>query len=311
MTTVKILADSLSPQGKRLATFLVRFPRFIEPELLRHRMLSFSAASSRAINLEKHISKVDGLYFTPSPFTKDCKGMSAKENIGGFENEFATEIWKKAKTNAIQSTLALKSLGVHKQHASRLLQNFEYTEYIITGTEFKNFWNLRCPQYIDKNGSRWYSSTYAPVDCENISQAQPEIQELAEKMYTAFAQSTPTRLSAGMWHIPFSNDIPHSFSLLERLKIVSARMARISYLNHDGNTDFEADIKLANRLLNSEHWSVFEHCAQVMNEEEYFDLFTSSYVDREGKLRKTNGVCANLRGYKSLRFQLEHEYEIN
>jgi thymidylate synthase ThyX len=49
----KILADSLSPEGIRLTTFEVTFPRFILAEFNTHRMLSRNSASSRAIPTEK------------------------------------------------------------------------------------------------------------------------------------------------------------------------------------------------------------------------------------------------------------------
>lgn len=47
----KILADSMSPDGVRLTTVEITFPRIILAELNTHRMLSKSSASSRAIPL--------------------------------------------------------------------------------------------------------------------------------------------------------------------------------------------------------------------------------------------------------------------
>ena len=51
------------------------------------------------------------------------------------------------------------------------------------------------------------------------------------------------------------------------LKIATARAARISYttLGDNPKIDYEADIKLHDRLLESKHASPFEHIAQCRN----------------------------------------------
>lgn len=48
----KILADSLSPDGVRLTTFKVTFPRIVLAEFNTHRMFSRNSASSRAIPIK-------------------------------------------------------------------------------------------------------------------------------------------------------------------------------------------------------------------------------------------------------------------
>jgi thymidylate synthase ThyX len=96
MTEAKILADSLNEWGDRLTTFKIKFPRIIEAEVLRHRVFSYSSASSRAVGLEKHIQKVAAEPFIPKQFTEDCKGMSAKKSLDGQSNLMAQEWWKEA-----------------------------------------------------------------------------------------------------------------------------------------------------------------------------------------------------------------------
>ena len=49
MYKCEILADSLSPQGNRLTTFKITYPRIVHAELMTHRVFSRNAASSRAI----------------------------------------------------------------------------------------------------------------------------------------------------------------------------------------------------------------------------------------------------------------------
>ena len=54
-----------------------------------------------------------------------------------------------------------------------------------------------------------------------------------------------------------------------KVKIATARCARVSYLNFEGKDDYESDIKLHDRLANMKHWSPFEHCAKAMSDFDY------------------------------------------
>lgn len=315
-TSATVIADSIAPNGNRITTMLIKFPRFIEPELLRHRMFSFSAASSRAISLEKHISNVSDNPFTPETFTEDCKGMSAKTSLEGLKAEFAASIWNKFVTQAVQTALALKSLGVHKQHASRVLQSIEYTTYIVTATEWGNFFNLRCPVYTI-NGDRYFSKAQASIAIENTenltseSTAQPEIQELAEMMFDAWAGSSPIELRAFQWHIPFSVEADAALSERDKLYAAAARCARISYLNHDGDFDLKKDIALSKRLIEAGHWSVFEHAAQCMSIREFNSFVKGQIMPNGGFANESYGWCANFKGFIPLRYKLENERKNN
>lgn len=325
MTSVKIVADSIAPDGfSRITSMEVRFPRFIEPEFLRHRMFSFSAASSRAINLRRHITSVMDNSFMPEPFTKDCAGMAAKAVIEReIEVDFCKASWNVAKRNAVQSALALSTLGVHKQHASRLLQPFEYQTYLVTSTEWSNFFELRCPKYkVDGHtGITTFKSQRAMQpflgdfgEFTNLSTAQPEIQTLAELMYDAYSLSTPKQLDYGEWHLPYGDRINEAeyFEAVKctndqdlRLKICSARAARMSYMNHDGSYSFLKDKELADKLLSVGHYSVFEHCAYLLSSYE-----RTQYLRGRVGGKNTEGWCANFKGFKSYRYKLEEEYEI-
>ena len=53
--SAKVLADSITPDGKRLTTFEIKVPRIILAEFNTHRVLSRNFASSRAIPV------IDGL----------------------------------------------------------------------------------------------------------------------------------------------------------------------------------------------------------------------------------------------------------
>jgi thymidylate synthase ThyX len=306
MTTVKILADTRGLHETRLTTFLVKFPRFIEPEILRHRSLSFSAASSRAINLEKHIDKVDKEYFIPK-FTKDNKGMSAKERLSGQEEGWATLAWGIALNEVINASKELLKWGVHKQHGSRLLQPFEYQEMIISGTEWESFFELRCPKYyipgVDGEVYRSKLDVQLIVDKYNLagfnsekdnkSEAQPEIQELAEIMWDLYNLNTP---NISRVHLPFGyND---KYSVEENIARNVAQCARISYLSEVDN--IEKDLLLYSKLKGSQHWSPFEHVAFAMDTEDWYDFGVTTKV--KDSVYTQNGWCKNFRGFVQLRF---------
>jgi thymidylate synthase ThyX len=59
------------------------------------------------------------------------------------------------------------------------------------------------------------------------------------------------------------------------IKISCARCARISYLNFEGQDDYEADIKLCDRLFANipRHLSPTEHVAQALNGNDFIGNF--------------------------------------
>ena len=117
-----------------------------------------------------------------------------------------------------------------------------------------------------------------------------------------------------------------SFNSLQKiaLKISIAHCARISYttLGDNPKIDYEADIKLHDRLLESKHLSCFEHCAKVMDTNE-FVTFVKGQIDyleidepNAGKdvaynkvwnHDKEAGWCNNFRGFINYRYILENK----
>ena len=68
--SAKILADSISPQGMRITSYLLTYPRFIHAELMTHRLFSRNSASSRAIPFEKMVKMVQEDPFIPIAWQK-------------------------------------------------------------------------------------------------------------------------------------------------------------------------------------------------------------------------------------------------
>jgi thymidylate synthase ThyX len=261
MIKSEIIADSLNSKGNRLTTFILEYPRFIHSELMTHRMFSKNAASSRAIPIEKMIRQVIEDPAIPEYWGKNQSGMKADEELDNTGKFHAEENWLLARDSAIEHVKTLSSLGLHKQIINRLLEPWFNIRIILSGTEFENFFALR-----------------AHPD------AQPELQKLAYLMLEQYNNSKPSELKAGEWHIPFGSKIDEtrlwtvvsSHGLEEaKRKIAVARCARVSYFNYEGKDDYEADIKLCDRLFgsNPKHLSPTEHVAQAQDDDKFIGNF--------------------------------------
>lgn len=267
----KIIEDSIAPNGKRLITYQLMYPRFIHAEAKTHRVvtiddamvdfmrevsvmdckdLSRNASSSRAIPVMKMIERTmaDPAFFVH--IGKNEPGMQANEEV-------SPEIAEKFKSEWISLGQIVASYvgrwateyGIHKQVANRALEAWQHIHVIATMTEDHNFFELR-----------------------DHDDAQPEIRELAKKMRAAKDASTPVlrpfdRLSAKAWHLPYVtaaereqyDDQPELLA-----KLSAARCARVSYLTHMGLPPTIAeDLMLYERLVGGVplHASPIEHQA--------------------------------------------------
>ena len=242
--SAKIIADSVNGSGDRLTTFVMTYHRMIHSEVTTHRMLSKNSSSSRAMPVEKMIKLVEEQEIYPLHWGKNQKGMTAKEQITDIDK--AREVWGEARQDAIKHAKRLVEIGIHKQVANRLLEPFSSITVICSGTEYQNFFEQRCHP-----------------------DAQPEIQALAIAMKDAYDLSEPEQLGLGDWHMPFIEydeweNYQHDIKSLTQVAV--GRCARVSYVNHNGIRDIQADIALHDRLLNSKpaHLSPFEHIAMPM-----------------------------------------------
>jgi thymidylate synthase ThyX len=246
--TATIIADSLSPAGKRLTTMQLRYPRFIHAEVMTHRQFSRNASSSRAIPVQRVIDDVMSDPAIPLHWGKNQPGMKAREEHDGLvwlrQNNGAgayqpKDAWLLARDEAITIAHAFTSAGYHKQIVNRLLEPFAHINVLVTATEWENFFTLR--------------------DHED---AEPHIALLARAMKRAMTNSDPSYKGIGHWHLSYIDwaDEDRSFGNPHELRMVSAaRCARISY---DRNTaGWAKDLALAMQLLKDGHLSPFEHQA--------------------------------------------------
>lgn len=255
-TQARVITDSYNPfTGYRATTLLVTFPRFILPEMNTHRKFSRNVASSRAKRFSEVAKRAT---FVPKLWIANHKGMQGSEVISPFKQFLAKLVWSSASTLAYWHGRALDKLNVSKQYSNRLLEPFIYIDYLVTSTEWDNFFNQR----ID----------YA---------AQFEMQVTATRINQAIEASVPKILDEGIWHLPFVEE-GLQVNTFDKIRISGANCARTSY-STEGNGDLKKDCQLFAKLAESNppHLSPLEHqlfCTK--------DAVSSGNIDGFIQLRK-------------------------
>lgn len=294
MISAKIIADSISPQGIRMTTMEIEYPRFILAELNTHRMLSKNSASSRAIPVKTMHEQINTAPATPVYWGKNQAGMQAKETLTGSDLSMAKYLWGKAKEDALHWAAAMAGLELHKQIANRITEPWMTMKTVISGTEWANLFWLRCHK-----------------------DAQPEFRELAVKMHEAMQASEPQKLNPGEWHLPyvkqawlssgeqiFLDNQGDPITLADAKMISASCCAQVSYRKNDDT--LEKATKIYRQLIESTpaHASPVEHQATPIDpKEEYWeDTAGVSHCDRQGQL-----WSGNLRGWIQLRKTIPSE----
>lgn len=237
MINAKILADSINPDGQRLTTLELTYPRFIHSEIMTHRVMSRNAASSRAIPIKKMRAAIKDSPATPISWGKNQAGMQANRELTGWRRALARRLFLFARWPTLLIVWFLSKIGLHKQVANRLLEPWMHMTTIVSATEWENFFTLRCHK-----------------------DAQPEFRELALQIREAMAGSTPQPLQWGQWHLPLA---PQRFLDPNAAKVSAACCARVSYVRqHDQKSD-EEDIAFTDKLAANGHLSPLEHPAMA------------------------------------------------
>ncbi len=271
----KIAAHSIAPNGAELITYIATYARPIHSEIMTHKMLSKSSASSRAIPTPKLIQRVVDDPWIPQYFEKNQGGMQGGE-LGESSRKEAELQWLDARDKAVAHAKKLHELGIHKGTVNRLIEPWMFITVIMSGTEWDNYFGLR-----------------------DHDMAEPHFHYLAHSQRVARAESTPRKLKEGEWHLPLISpeelDVvlnagnscgcdgavddgcwkctpekhprPAGTTMEELVKISVGRCARVSYLNHEGKRDLKADIDLHDRLMVQRplHAAPAEHVAQAMD----------------------------------------------
>jgi hypothetical protein len=290
----EVIADSTNVMGHRLTTFVVTYPRMIHSEIMTHRALTKSSASSRAIPVAKMKAKIERYPAFPTHWGAEQKGMQSGADLVGRDLERARRLFEDVHEGTLGcveeylADLALdfpdpeerKTHTLHKSLLNRLTEPFMWITVIISGTEWENFYRQRV----------------SPL-------AEPHFNELATKMQTAHRESVPQKLMDGEWHLPFVTDEERARYPVGKLKAyATARCARVSYLNLDGTYSEDADIALFNRLCNPgdgpPHAAPLEHIATPNTKNQHIvDWYMEDGTYRTATLPK----LGNFLGWDQLR----------
>ncbi len=255
---VNIIADSISPQGVRLTTFELEYPRFIHAEVMTHRVFSRNAQSSRAVPVNKSLEQT---IISPVVWGANKAGMSSDKSLTQEAINEVAYYWNAAARTCQDFAERMAKAGLHKQWANRCLEWFSPIKVVVTATEWDNFFWLR----------------------DDPEAAQPEIVELARKMKEVMDASKPQLLQPGQWHLPYvttwydyetgdstkysvggDDPLEHEFIDLETAKKVSAGCcAAVSYRN---NPSIEKCLEIWDKLFSGPkpHLSPVEHQATPM-----------------------------------------------
>lgn len=233
MAKVKIILDSRSPDGVRLTTMELRYPRFIHGEFLTHRQFARNSASSRAIPFDRFVAAVTNDPVVPLRFGSNKPGMQTGDEIADVAK--ATKVWLAARAKAVAEATKLHRLGVHKSVCNRLLEPWQWMVTVVTATDWDNFFAQRCHE-----------------------DAEIHMRTLAEAMKAALSASGPVLRQD---HAPYLTPQDSVLPWQTRRRLSVARCARVSYLQHDGTRDNQKDLDLHDKLRQSMHPSPFEHVA--------------------------------------------------
>jgi thymidylate synthase ThyX len=279
MISARIERDSVAPNGVRLTTFVLTYPRFIHSELMTHRAFSRNAASSRAIPFKRMLEMVKENPAMPVHWGSAKPGMQSGAEVEDVPR--VKKIWLNAMEDAIYRAKQLDDLHVHKSISNRLLEPFAHMVTLVTATDWHNFFHLRAHKA-----------------------AMPEFQALAYAMLELYLREKPTPVPEDNWHLPFvtAKDVLDAYeraefkvndAIKQLCEISTARSARISYLLFKDTTP-EQDIKLHGDLEGNGHWSPFEHIATPMKHH-----------------RSEEQYCGNFRGWNQYRKQFPNENMAN
>lgn len=293
--SAKIILDSVNANGVRITTFELEYPRFIHSELMTHRMLSKNCASSRAIPFKKMMEKILTEPAMPVFWGANQAGMSAANELEGLQLAGAKESWIEAMKRAIEASVVLDSIGLHKQILNRVAEPWQRMKTVITGTEWANLLWLR-----------------------DHDAAQPEFRELARCVAIEFEKSVPVLLLPGQWHLPYveiaydviTDEIGYfdserrQISLETAQKLSSSCCAQVSYRKNDESIEKAIDIYDKLVGMDRKHASPFEHLATPMPEFETRGLWPQgvTHWDRNGDF-----WSGNFRGFIQFRKLIDGE----
>jgi thymidylate synthase ThyX len=238
-TNAKIITDVISPTKSRLTIFEIEFHRFVLAEVNTHRMASRSSASSRAIPVVKMLQRAVADPAMPVLWAREQPGMQGGAELEGTDLADAQALLQRisdfttSEIGAYIDRHPEASTRLHKSLLNRPMEWFQYHKVIIGATDdgWANFFAQRATR--------------------NSPLAQPELRAVVDLMLDLYESNEPSFINYGEWTTPYTYPGEEFDTTEDRMEISVARCARVSYLNHDGVRDLEADFKLYNDLVSA------------------------------------------------------------
>ena len=149
-----IVADSINPQGDRLTSLLITFPRILLSEVNTHRMLSKNTSSSRAIPFNKMVEAVQNDPFIPIAWQKEHKGMqgfeyfTTEDGVDIFNLEqrvfgYSLKLLNNYQNLKIKTVLNLENKDDYKWFSTFLLREKFVEDYLYQNIPRFSFQNVR------------------------------------------------------------------------------------------------------------------------------------------------------------------------
>ena len=268
MMNVKVLADTTfykevngyQEDVERVVTYQVKLPKRLLQELNTHGTVARNAASMRAIPAKRFRESANCHRVF---WGENQPGMQSETILDPVRSKDAWTIVENLRQTALATHEKLENLGVHKQHSNPYLEPWAFADAIITLTSKQmDFFYLRANEATEPDfayvatrmleewikGRQTTTFKKLSVGFDSVNSPMTSI-NMGEQVYV----DVPENLND--LHLPFGIVGDH----LETLAANVAGVARVSYMNHEGKYDREANLKLFLRLFKSGHMSPFEH----------------------------------------------------
>ena len=340
-----IVADSISPDGVRLTTAELTYPRIVHAEVMTHRMFARNSASTRAIPLATQLTNLLTNPFIPEKFGVNQKGMQAFRHLDGLAHDEAVEIWLQGRDRAVTTVIEL-ILGAKR--ASEVLGYKPGREYVpgeVIGQHFEELKQLFPKSTDDFDAAStdllnvhkqlagrgleaymWHTIVLSATEFDNFfalrdhPEAQGEIATIARLLRKERDASQPRELDYDQWHTPYVEegefDDPR-----DAIKASTARTAAASY-NRQNAKNPAAELERFDKLLASRHMSPFEHPSKPFGKAEVlYRKSSAAILEHYATFEKYEDVSVlmvqqlvrglefngNYRGWTQYRKTIEHE----
>ncbi len=269
---VRVERDSISPEGERLITLVCKSPKFLDAQWQKHRNLSISASSDRAIPTA---TLLDREIYIPDTLYRNCSGMAGKELLNPDQ---VAEVREQIQNLYDLTCGAVEHIqdgwNLHKQHINRYLAPWTFQTLVVTGN------------------ARWFRDL---IRLRSSDHAQPEFRKLALEIDDELANRFTHEIGKWDWHLPFVSDdeLYDRIDINTLCKLSASRAARASYAKQDAPSDVEEDLARYKRLVDDGHVKPLEHAARPLNSQ--YDYDVCYWRPRWGMM------CDNFIGWRSLR----------